>query len=334
MRELSREPRVAPAGRGAGATGSSGPSRAPCAIVARRRLSIAGADLRVGERRDQPDIVRARRQRPCVSQPTAVSGSFSRSDSDAIRAARGAKSVVVRRQAAVLNQRLPRRLEVILSSRRSSRRARAPADRSGSVESPAAARARRRRRRRPAAARGRRASASRWSPRGSTPRARAPSRALLRKARSSRGRSSQTWPSAPVDLRLVRAALERAAQRQHGEIPVAGARLGQADGDLSRDVIAIEAGDHLQLIELLGVAVERAVEIRELLARRHQAGRQRDGRLERLDARRARGAARAGRRRAGSARRRSVRRGGACPSAPRSRRRCRGRDSGRAPACS
>ena len=86
-----------------------------------------------------------------------------------------------------------------------------------------------------------------------------------------------------VDLRLVRAALERAAQRQDGEIPVAGARLRETDRHLTRDVIAIEAGDHLQLIELLGVSIERAVQIRELFARRHHAGRQRHGFLERLE---------------------------------------------------
>ena len=49
--------------------------------------------------------------------------------------------------------------------------------------------------------------------------------------------------------------------------------MGQADRDLACDTITIEAGDHLQLIELLGVAVDRAVEIGELLARRHQARR-------------------------------------------------------------
>ena len=32
---------------------------------------------------------------------------------------------------------------------------------------------------------------------------------------------------------------------------MAGAGVGQADRDLTRDVIAIEAGDHLELIELV-----------------------------------------------------------------------------------
>jgi hypothetical protein len=47
-------------------------------------------------------------------------------------------------------------------------------------------------------------------------------------------------------------------------------------------VIAVEAGNHLQLFELLGVAIEGGVQIRELLARRHQAGRHRDRFLELL----------------------------------------------------
>ena len=54
-----------------------------------------------------------------------------------------------------------------------------------------------------------------------------------------------------VDERLAGRALERAAKRQHRHLLVAGARLRQAERDLTLDVVAIEARDHLQLLDFL-----------------------------------------------------------------------------------
>ena len=112
--------------------------------------------------------------------------------------------------------------------------------------------------------------------------------ALERLARLAQERAIVARPFEPdlaeraVDLRLVRAAFECAAQGQHREIPVAGARVREADRHLPRHMIAIEPGDDLQLLELFGVTAERAVEIGQLFAGRNQARRERQRLLERL----------------------------------------------------
>ena len=137
-----------------------------------------------------------------------------------------------------------------------------------------------------------------------------------------------------VDLGFGRMALERAAEREHRQIPVAAARVRHADGDLPLDAIAVEAGEHLQLLELLGAAVRRAVQVGQLFARRNEA-RARARRHARSRAAPRRSVrSRAGTARAGSARRPSGRRAGRPRSARPAPRRRRGCDSGRAPACS
>src|SRR5437764_1319810 len=64
---------------------------------------------------------------------------------------------------------------------------------------------------------------------------------------------------------------------------VARASVGQADRDVPRDAIAVEAGEDLQLLELVGAASDIAVELGELLARRNQSGRYRHGLFECVD---------------------------------------------------
>src|SRR5262249_33087832 len=86
-----------------------------------------------------------------------------------------------------------------------------------------------------------------------------------------------------IEQRVVLSALERGAERQDRAIPVMRARVRQAARDLAGDAIAIEAGEHLQLLELIGLPPELAVEIGQLLARDDQRRRQRHGALERLD---------------------------------------------------
>ncbi len=49
-------------------------------------------------------------------------------------------------------------------------------------------------------------------------------------------------------------------------------RVGEPDGHLPLDVIAVETGEHLQLFEFVGATARAAVEIGELFARRDQAG--------------------------------------------------------------
>ena len=60
-----------------------------------------------------------------------------------------------------------------------------------------------------------------------------------------------------IDLRFVRIALERIAEREHREIPVPGARVREADGDLTFDVIPIEPRQQLQLLQLVSAPAER-----------------------------------------------------------------------------
>ena len=80
------------------------------------------------------------------------------------------------------------------------------------------------------------------------------------------------------------------------------ARVRQADGDLPLDVIAVEAGEHLQLLELVGAPIDGAVQVRELFARRNEPGRARR-RVRRRAAPPPSGPSRAGTGRGGSARR-------------------------------
>src|SRR5947208_7155281 len=86
-----------------------------------------------------------------------------------------------------------------------------------------------------------------------------------------------------VDKRLTRCALQRDAQREHRHFLVAGARLRQAERHLTLDVLAIEAGDHLQLLDFFVMTPRRSVEVRKLLARGDVSGRERDGLFKRQD---------------------------------------------------
>ena len=63
----------------------------------------------------------------------------------------------------------------------------------------------------------------------------------------------------PVDFRLVRIALERAAQREHRQIPMAGAGVRHADRNLPLHMIAVESGQQLELLDLVGAPVLDAV---------------------------------------------------------------------------
>ena len=69
--------------------------------------------------------------------------------------------------------------------------------------------------------------------------------------------------------------------RRRARLGVARTCLGETDGDLALDMIAIEPRNHLQLIELVGAPVLRRVQVRELFARSDEAGRGRNGRLHR-----------------------------------------------------
>ena len=62
-----------------------------------------------------------------------------------------------------------------------------------------------------------------------------------------------------VDERLPRCALERAAQREHRHLLATRARLRQAERDLTLDVVAIEAGNQLQLLDFFVVMSRRSV---------------------------------------------------------------------------
>ena len=75
--------------------------------------------------------------------------------------------------------------------------------------------------------------------------------------------------SAPPSVRTARSSGAGRASRL----------LRRPTRDLPLDVIAIEPGEHLQLLELVAAAAERAVEVRELFARGDEARRQRGDRL-------------------------------------------------------
>ena len=83
-----------------------------------------------------------------------------------------------------------------------------------------------------------------------------------------------------VDQRVVRVAFQGGAERQDREVPVAGARMGQADGHVALDVVAIEARQDLQLLQLVAVAAGAGVDVGELLACRDHPRRDCDGLLE------------------------------------------------------
>jgi hypothetical protein len=81
-----------------------------------------------------------------------------------------------------------------------------------------------------------------------------------------------------VDDRLIRRPLERRAKGDDGGLRVTGTGLSQPDSDLAFDVVAIQAGNDLKLIELVGAPVLRGVEIGQLFARGNEAGGERHAR--------------------------------------------------------
>jgi hypothetical protein len=69
-----------------------------------------------------------------------------------------------------------------------------------------------------------------------------------------------------IQPRVVVVALERGTQREDRGVPPVRTRMGEPDGDLPRDEAAVEPGEHLQLLELIGAPIEIRIEIRQLFA--------------------------------------------------------------------
>ena len=63
-------------------------------------------------------------------------------------------------------------------------------------------------------------------------------------------------PECGVKNWLIRRALDRAAERQHGKVQVAGLRVREADGDPPLQA-TIERREHLQLLDFLRMPVQR-----------------------------------------------------------------------------
>ena len=83
-----------------------------------------------------------------------------------------------------------------------------------------------------------------------------------------------------VDDGLIRRPLEGCAKRDDGGLRVAGTCLRQAHRDLPLDVVAIQTGEDLKLIEFIGAPVLRRVEIGQFFARGDQTRRKCHGLFE------------------------------------------------------
>jgi hypothetical protein len=74
-------------------------------------------------------------------------------------------------------------------------------------------------------------------------------------------------PEGAVQDRLVRCALDGAAERQHRQFKVSGPCVRQTDGHAPLET-AVECSEHVQLFDGLRVAIERAQRVGEFLASR------------------------------------------------------------------
>ena len=225
------------------------------------RRPVAGPQLGVGERREQPQIALGSRTRPAPATWRRSAGSFSRSESAAMRVARGTNSRVVGDERAVVDQRVAGRLEVVLAlggGRVEQERRRIDGEAGGRLLQRALGASRLRH---PAAARDRRATSVSLVAAG--PDADALERLERLAERRRDRRALRGRPATPGRARR-RPAAGRACARARvpsvstARIGVARARVGQADRDLTLDVVAVEAGEHLQLLEFVGAAARRA----------------------------------------------------------------------------
>ena len=76
-----------------------------------------------------------------------------------------------------------------------------------------------------------------------------------------------------IDLRRVREALDRAAERDHGGVLAAGARLREADRHDAIGARRLERGQRLELVDGPAVVAVEQIHLRQRLARRRLAGR-------------------------------------------------------------
>ncbi len=84
-----------------------------------------------------------------------------------------------------------------------------------------------------------------------------------------------------VDDGLIRRPLEGCTKGDDGGLRVAGTCLSQPHRDLALDVVAIQTGEDLKLIELVGAPVLRRIEIGQFFARGHETRRECHGLFER-----------------------------------------------------
>ena len=83
-----------------------------------------------------------------------------------------------------------------------------------------------------------------------------------------------------INPRVFGRAFERGAERDNGRLRMARPRFGERDHHLALDTVAIESGEHLELIQDVGPACPATVEVRQFLARGDEPGRHRHRLLE------------------------------------------------------
>ena len=85
-----------------------------------------------------------------------------------------------------------------------------------------------------------------------------------------------------IEDRVIGRAFECVAQRDDRQVRAPGPRLGKRHGDLSLDMIAIEARNGLELRQLVGAAAGARMELGQFLSRGDEVGRERHRLFKRL----------------------------------------------------